>query len=66
MWPFANRGARANTSPTPPSSSLDYAALDKLPATNITVVLDSCFSGAGGRCRRSQSGRSSLKPLPIT
>ena len=49
MWPFANRGARANTSPTPPSSSLDYAALDKLPATNITVVLDSCFSGAGGR-----------------
>jgi hypothetical protein len=26
-----------------------YAALDKLPATNITVVLDSCFSGAGGR-----------------
>ncbi|MCG3775663.1 MAG: hypothetical protein JW395_2506 [Nitrospira sp.] len=26
MWPFANRGARANTSPTPPSSSLDYAA----------------------------------------
>ncbi len=26
-----------------------YAALDKLPATDITVVLDSCFSGAGGR-----------------
>ena len=26
MWPFAKRGARANTSPTPPSSSLNYAA----------------------------------------
>ena len=26
-----------------------YAALDKLPAKEITVVLDSCFSGAGGR-----------------
>ena len=26
-----------------------YAALDKLPAKDIMVVLDSCFSGAGGR-----------------
>jgi len=26
-----------------------YAALDKLPAREVTVVLDSCFSGAGGR-----------------
>src|SRR2546427_4120934 len=26
-----------------------YAALEKLPAKEITVVLDSCFSGAGGR-----------------
>jgi hypothetical protein len=26
-----------------------YAALDKLPAKEITVVLDSCFSGGGGR-----------------
>ncbi len=26
-----------------------YAALDKLPAKDVTVVLDSCFSGAGGR-----------------
>jgi uncharacterized caspase-like protein len=26
-----------------------YAALDKLPAKEVTVVLDSCFSGAGGR-----------------
>jgi uncharacterized caspase-like protein len=26
-----------------------YAALDKLPAKDITVVLDSCFSGSGGR-----------------
>ncbi|TAJ08015.1 MAG: hypothetical protein EPO61_11265 [Nitrospirae bacterium] len=26
-----------------------YAALEKLPAKDITVVLDSCFSGAGGR-----------------
>lgn len=26
-----------------------YAALDKLPAKDITIVLDSCFSGAGGR-----------------
>ncbi len=26
-----------------------YAALDKLPARQVTVVLDSCFSGAGGR-----------------
>jgi uncharacterized caspase-like protein len=26
-----------------------YAALDKLPVRDVTVVLDSCFSGAGGR-----------------
>jgi len=26
-----------------------YAALDKLPVKDVTVVLDSCFSGAGGR-----------------
>ncbi len=26
-----------------------YSALDKLPAKDVTVVLDSCFSGAGGR-----------------
>ncbi len=26
-----------------------YAQLAKLPAKNVTVVLDSCFSGAGGR-----------------
>jgi hypothetical protein len=26
-----------------------YAALDKLPAKEVVVILDSCFSGAGGR-----------------
>lgn len=26
-----------------------YASLDKLPAKEVTVVLDSCFSGGGGR-----------------
>ena len=26
MWPFAKRGARANSAPTPAPSSLDYAA----------------------------------------
>lgn len=34
-----------------------YAALDKLPAKDITVVLDSCFSGAGGRSVLAQGAK---------
>ena len=34
-----------------------YAALDKLPAKDITVVLDSCFSGAGGRSVLAEGAR---------
>ncbi|MEW6545104.1 MAG: ankyrin repeat domain-containing protein [Nitrospirota bacterium] len=34
-----------------------YAALDKLPAKDITVVLDSCFSGAGGRSVLAKGSR---------
>ncbi len=34
-----------------------YAALDKLPARDITVVLDSCFSGAGGRSVLAKGAR---------
>jgi len=34
-----------------------YAALDKLPAKDITVVLDSCFSGAGGRSVLAKGAR---------
>ncbi len=39
-----------------------YAALDKLPARDITVVLDSCFSGAGGR---SVLGKG-VRPMVLT
>ena len=35
-----------------------YAALGKLPAKSITVALDSCFSGAGGRSVIAQGTRS--------
>jgi uncharacterized caspase-like protein len=34
-----------------------YAALDKLPARDVTVVLDSCFSGAGGRSVLAKGAR---------
>jgi hypothetical protein len=34
-----------------------YAALGKLPAKDVTVVLDSCFSGAGGRSVLSEGAR---------
>ena len=34
-----------------------YAALDKLPAKDITVVLDSCFSGSGGRSVLAKGAR---------
>jgi hypothetical protein len=34
-----------------------YAALDKLPAKDVTVVLDSCFSGAGGRSVLAKGAR---------
>jgi hypothetical protein len=34
-----------------------YAALDKLPAADITVVLDACFSGAGGRSVLAKGAR---------
>lgn len=34
-----------------------YAALDKLPAKDIMVVLDSCFSGAGGRSVLAKGAR---------
>ena len=34
-----------------------YAYLEKLPAKDITVVLDSCFSGAGGRSVLAEGAR---------
>lgn len=34
-----------------------YASLEKLPAKNIVVVLDSCFSGAGGRSVLAKGAR---------
>jgi len=39
-----------------------YASLDKLPAKDITVVLDSCFSGAGGRSVIAQG----LRPMGLS
>jgi len=39
-----------------------YAALEKLPAKDIVVVLDSCFSGAGGRSVLAAG----LRPMVIT
>jgi hypothetical protein len=39
-----------------------YAALEKLPARDVTVVLDSCFSGAGGRSVLAAG----LRPMVIT
>lgn len=39
-----------------------YAALDKLPAKEVVVVLDSCFSGSGGRSVLAKGAR----PLAIT
>jgi len=39
-----------------------YAALDKLPAKDVTVVLDSCFSGAGGRSVIAQG----LRPMGLS
>lgn len=39
-----------------------YAALDKLPANDVTVVLDSCFSGAGGRSVLAKGAR----PMVLT
>lgn len=39
-----------------------YAALDKLPAKDVTVVLDSCFSGAGGRSVLAKGAR----PMVLT
>jgi len=34
-----------------------YAALEKLPVKDVTVVLDSCFSGAGGRSVLAQGAK---------
>jgi uncharacterized caspase-like protein len=39
-----------------------YASLDKLPAKDVTVVLDSCFSGAGGRSVLAKGAR----PMVLT
>jgi Caspase domain len=39
-----------------------YEKLGKLPARNVTVLLDSCFSGAGGRSVLAQGAR----PLVMT
>jgi len=39
-----------------------YAALEKLPAGEVTVVLDSCFSGAGGRSVIAQG----LRPMGLS
>lgn len=34
-----------------------YAALDKLPANEVMVVLDACFSGVGGRSVLAEGAR---------
>jgi hypothetical protein len=39
-----------------------YAALAKLPTTDVTVVLDSCFSGAGGRSVIAKG----MRPMALT
>lgn len=39
-----------------------YAALEKLPARDVLIVLDSCFSGAGGRSVLAKG----LRPMVIT
>ncbi len=43
-----------------------YASLDKLPAAEITVVLDSCFSGAGGRSVLAKGARPIVLSLENT
>lgn len=39
-----------------------YAALAKLPTSDVTVVLDSCFSGAGGRSVIAKG----MRPMALT
>jgi len=47
-----------------------YETLGKLPAVNVTVVMDSCFSGAGGRSVISKGARPMLiaveNPVMVT
>lgn len=43
-----------------------YDALGKLPAKEIIVVLDACFSGAGGRSVIAKGARPLVMNLPIT
>lgn len=43
-----------------------YAALDKLPTDNVSVVIDSCFSGAGGRSVLAKGARPLVQVLAVT
>ncbi len=43
-----------------------YAALDKLPTDDVSVVLDSCFSGAGGRSVLAKGARPLVQVVSVT
>jgi hypothetical protein len=43
-----------------------YAALDKLPTSDVSVVLDSCFSGAGGRSVLAKGARPLVQVASVT
>lgn len=42
-----------------------YAALDKLPTDDVSVVLDSCFSGAGGRSVLAKGARPLVQVVSV-
>lgn len=43
-----------------------YAALDKLPTDDVSVVIDSCFSGAGGRSVLAKGARPLVQVMSVT
>lgn len=43
-----------------------YAALDKLPTDDVSVVIDSCFSGAGGRSVLAKGARPLVQVVSVT
>lgn len=43
-----------------------YASLAKLPTDDVTVVLDSCFSGAGGRSVLAKGARPLVQVVSVT
>jgi len=42
-----------------------YAALDKLPTDDVSVVIDSCFSGAGGRSVLAKGARPLVQVVAV-